>query len=250
MDAQVIRRRADELLAGMTLTQKIGQITLLYYDGTNFEEMQEIIRTVQPGSLIVCGSALAGNEEQMPICRERLDALQNTAVEENGIPILFGRDVIHGHRVVLPVPLTMSAAFDPALVQEGYDAIRQEAVYEGIKWTFAPMVDLSRDPRWGRTIEGPAKIRMWASKWLPPSSGDFRQMIYPMNRPWLPAPSTLWATVPPRAVGIITIRRSGTICCKTHIYPLSAALCGRESPPLWRGLTMSTAFPSPAIGGW
>lgn len=157
MDAQVIRRRADELLAGMTLTQKIGQITQLYYDGTNFEEMQEIIRTVQPGSLIVCGSALAGNEEQMPICRERLDALQNTAVEENGIPILFGRDVIHGHRVVLPVPLTMSAAFDPALVQEGYDAIRQEAVYEGIKWTFAPMVDLSRDPRWGRTIEGPGE---------------------------------------------------------------------------------------------
>lgn len=157
MDTQTIRRRADELLAGMTLAQKIGQITQLYYDGTNFEEMQEILRTVQPGSLIVCGSALAGNEEQMPICRERLDALQNTAVAETGIPLLFGRDIIHGHRVVLPVPLTMSAAFDPALIQESYDAIRQEAVYEGIKWTFAPMVDLGRDPRWGRIIEGPGE---------------------------------------------------------------------------------------------
>lgn len=157
MDAHSIRHRTDELLSGMTLAQKIGQITQLYYDGSNFEEMQKIIRTVQPGSLIVCGSALAGNEEQMPICRERLDALQNTAVKENGIPILFGRDIIHGHRVVLPVPLTMSAAFDPALVQEGYDAIRQEAVYEGIKWTFAPMADLGRDPRWGRIIEGPGE---------------------------------------------------------------------------------------------
>ena len=159
MEPQEIRRRAEELLSGMTLAEKIGQITQIYYDGTNFEEMQETIRTIQPGSLIVCGSALAGNEEQLPVCRERLDALQKTATEESssGIPLLFGRDIIHGHRVVLPIPLTMSAAFDPALVQEGYDAIRQEAVYEGVKWTFAPMLDLARDPRWGRIVEGPGE---------------------------------------------------------------------------------------------
>lgn len=250
MDAQAIRRRADELLTGMTLTQKIGQITQLYYDGTNFEEMQEIIRTVQPGSLIVCGSALAGNEEQMPVCRERLDALQNTAVEENGIPILFGRDIIHGHRVVLPVPLTMSAAFDPALVQEGYDAVRQEAVYKGIKWTFAPMADLSRDSRWGRIIEGPGENPYVGEQMTAAIVRGFQTEDLSDEQAMAVCPSILWATAPPRAAGTTTIRRSETICCKTPICPLSAALSGKASPRSWRGSMMSTAFPSPPTGGW
>ena len=78
------------------------------------------------------------------------------AVEGNrlGIPLLFGFDVIHGLRTILPVPIAMAASWDPETIERGQSVAAREARAVGIHWTFAPMVDIARDPRWGRIIEG------------------------------------------------------------------------------------------------
>ena len=81
--------------------------------------------------------------------------MQRIAVEESrlGIPLLIGRDVIHGFRTVLPIPLGLAATFDPELVRRGARMAALEAAASGVNWTFAPMIDVSRDPRWGRIAE-------------------------------------------------------------------------------------------------
>ena len=81
-----------------------------------------------------------------------VDEMQKTAVEESKskIPIIFGRDVIHGHKVVLPIPLAMSASFNFDLVKETYADMAEEALKDGVSWTFTPMLDMARDPRWGK----------------------------------------------------------------------------------------------------
>ena len=88
--------------------------------------------------------------------RKYVNELQKIAVEESrlGIPVLYGKDVIHGHNVVFPIPLAMAAGFDPDLVRDASPAISEEAANDGIRWSFSPMMDLSRDPRWGRCVEG------------------------------------------------------------------------------------------------
>src|SRR6185503_377996 len=82
--------------------------------------------------------------------------LQRIAVERSrlGIPLLFGVDVIHGWRTTFPIPLALAASWNPDLVQQTARVAAQEASAEGIRWTFSPMVDIARDPRWGRIIEG------------------------------------------------------------------------------------------------
>lgn len=151
-----MKAKAREILAKMSLAEKIGQITQVSYTGQPVEEMREVIHKIQPGSLILCGSALGGVDQQNAVSREAINTLQKIALEETGnkIPILFGRDVIHGHRVAFPVPLTMTASWDFDYVQESYDAIRAEAINDGVKWTFTPMLDMSREHRWGRIVEG------------------------------------------------------------------------------------------------
>lgn len=155
----LIEKRVEELLGRLSLKEKIGQVTQIYYVSKDHDQTAQMVRDIQPGSVILCDSAFAGNEYQKPLDREKLDELQRIALHEtdSGIPVLFGRDVIHGHRVVLPIPLTMASSFNPELVQECYDAVREEAVYDGVKWTFAPMLDMSHDPRWGRIIESPGE---------------------------------------------------------------------------------------------
>jgi beta-glucosidase len=87
---------------------------------------------------------------------EPLRELQRVAVEEgpHGIPLLFAMDVVHGYRTIFPVPLAMASSFDPALWQQASRVSAQEAAASGLHWTFAPMVDIARDPRWGRIVEG------------------------------------------------------------------------------------------------
>ena len=82
-----------------------------------------------------------------------MNELQKISMEKHGIPILIGRDVIHGHHIVLPIPLALAATFNPELIEEGYRAVAEEAKWNGINWTYAPMVDVTRDARWGRIIE-------------------------------------------------------------------------------------------------
>lgn len=146
--------RIRELLKKMTLDEKIGQLNQVKQNDS--EELKEDIKKGKIGSFILANSSTAGNDEQSKANKKLLDELQKIAVEESpsGIPIIFGRDVIHGHSIVMPVPLASAASFNPELITEGYRFVAKEAANDGIHWTFSPMMDISRDPRWGRCVEG------------------------------------------------------------------------------------------------
>ena len=153
-----IENQITELLNKMSLKEKIGQLNMVCSPRPNedLEPMMKRIRKGEIGALILANSATAGNDQQDSVDTALGNRLQKTAIEEgpHGIPILYGRDVIHGHKTVYPVPLAMAAAFNDDLVREAYRKTAVEASAEGIHWTFAPMIDLCRDPRWGRIIEG------------------------------------------------------------------------------------------------
>lgn len=137
---QQIDARVDALLARMTTDEKIGQVTqLLATDVT-----PEMIRKGEVGSILSDTDA-AG-----------MARLQKLAVEQSRlhIPILFGFDVIHGYRTLFPIPLAMAGSFDPAVERQAAEIAAEEASAGGQRWTFAPMVDIARDPRWGRMTEG------------------------------------------------------------------------------------------------
>lgn len=154
MTEQQIKQRAREILEKMTLEEKIGQVSQFPYRDMTVEEMQAFIREKKPGSLILCNSPLGGQVEQQEVNLDEINLLQKAAMESCGIPLVCGRDVIHGHHVAFPVPLTMTASWDFDLIRESYDAIREEAINDGVKWTFTPMLDMCREPRWGRIVEG------------------------------------------------------------------------------------------------
>lgn len=143
-----------KLIKGMTLKEKIQQLTQITYSNGEFEKIKERLKKECIGSLILTTSSNAGNTEQEQMHAQMLQELQQTAMEYHNIPLLFGRDVIHGHKISLPIPLAMGATFNPQLVKEGYACVAREAKNDGINWTFAPMLDVARDPRWGRIIEG------------------------------------------------------------------------------------------------
>lgn len=143
-----VEERVDSLLSRMTLEEKVLQLNQ-YTAGRNDNE-NNIGETVSKipagiGSLIYFGDD--------PVLR---NAIQRHAVEESrlGIPILFGFDVIHGFRTVCPIPLAQGASWNPALTERVCADAAREAYYTGIDWTFSPMVDVARDPRWGRVAEG------------------------------------------------------------------------------------------------
>ncbi len=138
-----IENRIDALLARMTLEEKLGQMSQDVFGQLN-EARKTEIRRGRWGSLYGGGTAA-----------ERAEA-QRIALKESRlrIPLVFGQDVIHGDRTVLPIPLAQAASWDPELVREGARLAAREASSEGIQWTFSPMIDIARDPRWGRISEG------------------------------------------------------------------------------------------------
>ncbi len=149
--------KIDELLAKMSLRDKIGQLNQPSTPREHeAEAFKESVRRGEVGSILMATSATAGNDPQGAIDVDFYNELQRIAVEESpsGIPIIFGRDVIHGHRTVFPIPLAMAASFNFDMIEESYRDVAKEAANEGVHWTFTPMLDLSRDPRWGRIIEG------------------------------------------------------------------------------------------------
>lgn len=156
-----IENQITELLNKMSLKEKIGQLNMVCSPRPNedLEPMIKRIRNGEIGALILANSATAGNDQQDSVDTALCNQLQRAAIEEgpHGIPILYGRDVIHGHKTVYPVPLAMAAAFNDDLVKQAYRNTAEEASAEGIHWTFAPMIDMCRDPRWGRIIEGPGE---------------------------------------------------------------------------------------------
>ena len=151
----------NALIARMTLREKIGQLNQITgpVREEQLEGIKEAIRKGEVGSLILASSSTAGNDPQGHVKIELYNELQKVAVEESrlGIPMIYGRDVIHGHRTVYPIPLASAASFNPELLEKCYRNIATEASADGIHWTFSPMLDMCHDPRWGRIIEGPGE---------------------------------------------------------------------------------------------
>jgi beta-glucosidase len=142
--AEPVEQRISDLLSRMTLPEKIGQMNQRNAsEGYAPDYLAEELRAGRIGSVLNVADAGI------------VDELQRIAVEESrlGIPLLVGRDVIHGFRTVMPIPLGQAASWNPELVRECASVAAREAATSGINWTFAPMIDVSRDPRWGRIAE-------------------------------------------------------------------------------------------------
>lgn len=140
--ADPVERKVDSLLALMTIEEKIGQMNQL--EGWMNADKEAQIRAGQVGAFLNVADPV------------ELNRLQRIAVEESrlGIPLLFGRDVIHGFKTILPIPIGQAATWNPELVEQGARMTAAEATQTGIRWTFSPMVDIARDARWGRLAEG------------------------------------------------------------------------------------------------
>lgn len=152
-------RLVDSLLALMTVEEKIGQMTLFTTDWeatgpTIREGYREDIRQGRCGALF--------NSHTAAFTRE----LQRLAVGESRlkIPLLFGYDVIHGYKTIFPIPLAEAASWDLEAIERSARVAATEAAAAGLHWTFAPMVDLTRDPRWGRVMEGAGEDTWWACR--------------------------------------------------------------------------------------
>src|SRR5213593_4611416 len=130
-----IDARIEQLLTRMTLEEKLGQLTQI---------VEEQLPNDVAGSMLNSGGAAKTN------------ALQRSALERSRlkIPLLFGYDVIHGYQTIFPIPLAIASSWDPQLAELSARVAGQEARAAGIRWTFAPMVDIARDARWGRIAEG------------------------------------------------------------------------------------------------
>ncbi|NNC77478.1 MAG: glycosyl hydrolase [Woeseiaceae bacterium] len=143
-----VDQRVERLLAKMTLEEKIGQMRQKNAGyGHPPDYLGDDLRAGKIGSILNLVNVETVNE------------LQRISVEESrlGIPLLVGRDVIHGFKTILPIPLGQAATWNPELVEEGARLAATEAASHGINWTFAPMVDVTRDPRWGRIAESPGE---------------------------------------------------------------------------------------------
>ena len=160
--------QAKNILSKLTLKEKIGQLNQVMLPETDeeIEKLKKRIKNGEIGSIILANSATAGNIRQSAVQIKLLNELQQIAVDgsKSGVPLIYGRDVIHGHKTVFPVPLAQAASFDPKLVEESYRMIAKEAAADGVHWTFAPMSDVCREPRWGRMIEGSGEDPLLSSK--------------------------------------------------------------------------------------
>ncbi len=139
-----IDARVDAVLQEMTLEEKAGQLNSV--DASSPDPGSRLADDIRAGRV----GAVLNQVELHEVC-----ALQHIALEETrlGIPLLFSRDVIHGFKTVFPLPLGQAASWNPDVVREGARIAAAEAAATGVRWTFAPMVDISRDARWGRIAE-------------------------------------------------------------------------------------------------
>jgi beta-glucosidase len=142
-----IRSRADALLRQMTVEEKVGQLNQesgIVIKGLADQKPDDDIREGRVGSILWLFEV------------KEINRLQHIAVDQSRlhIPLLAGFDVIHGYRTVFPVPLAMASSWDPAVEEQAQRVAAEDARAAGIQWTFAPMVDIARDARWGRIVEG------------------------------------------------------------------------------------------------
>jgi beta-glucosidase len=148
--SQPVAKRVNDLLKRMTLDEKIGQLWQPSLGADSDKQFAAQLRHGEIGSFL--GSFL-GEMSETPVMRNKL---QHIAVEQGrlGIPLIFANDVIHGFRTVFPIPLAQACAWEPELFERTDTIAAREVAAAGVDWTFAPMVDLARDPRWGRIAEG------------------------------------------------------------------------------------------------
>lgn len=158
----------DSLLARMTLEEKLGQLNLVSANGRASPQQIQLARDGKLGGLF----NVIGAENTTPV--------QRIAVTESRlkIPLLFGLDVIHGYRAIFPIPLGEAASFDPDAAEATARAAGQEAAAFGINWTYAPMVDIARDPRWGRIAEGSGEDPYLGSLMAAARVRGFQQNIF------------------------------------------------------------------------
>jgi beta-glucosidase len=147
---KALSQKAGELLARMTLEEKIGQMVLFTSSGRvtgPSGQAQDLEQRIREGQ---CGGVFNARTVA------RIRKLQTIAVEETRlhIPLIFGYDVIHGDNTIFPIPLAEAASWDLPGIEESARVAAVEATASGVNWTFAPMVDIARDPRWGRISEG------------------------------------------------------------------------------------------------
>lgn len=157
---QNIERKITELLSQMTVREKIGQLNQVSNPRERDADFEKLCASGDVGSFILAvkGTYNEASEDAIE-SRNTLNEFQRCAVEGSrmGIPIIFGRDVIHGFSTMFPNPIALAASFSPEHVRRAYRIIAKEASNCGIHWSFAPMVDRAIDPRWGRCVEGPGE---------------------------------------------------------------------------------------------
>jgi len=173
LSADSMEQKIDDLLQKMTLKEKIGQLN--QYTGSakftgpvqteNRKKLSKAIKNGHVGSLLNVTSA------------KETRAAQKLAVENSrlGIPLIFGYDVIHGYKTIFPVPLAQASSWDLAQVEKANKVAAEEASAAGVHWTFAPMIDVSREPRWGRIMEGPGEDPYLASQLAKAQINGFQQ---------------------------------------------------------------------------
>lgn len=134
-------RFVDSVVSRLSLREKIGQLNQV--TAGSIEDMEKLAGEGLMGSIL--------NDVEP----EHVNRFQKAAIESHsGIPVLISRDVIHGYKTIFPIPLGQAATFDTAIVRKGSEISAIEATADGIRWTFSPMIDIARDPRWGRIAEG------------------------------------------------------------------------------------------------
>jgi beta-glucosidase len=145
LSPQQINADVTRLISKMTVAEKFGQLEMAGPDGANGApgDLISEAQNGQIGSVLDLVGVAYINQVQQAALNSRLH-----------IPLIFGLDVIHGYKTIFPVPLAEASSWDPALVQNDESVSASEATADGIKWTFNPMVDIARDPRWGRVVEG------------------------------------------------------------------------------------------------
>ncbi len=184
LQAQEKIPQVEELLAKMTLEEKIGQLNLLTPGGgvaTGSVVSEDVEAKIKAGNV---GGVFGVSSP------ERVRQAQEIAVNSSrlGIPLLIGSDVIHGYKTTYPIPLGLSSSWDMGLIKEGAQMAAKEATADGINWNFSPMVDIARDPRWGRIAEGAGEDPYLGSEIA-------RAMVEGYQQDDLSKPHTMMATV-------------------------------------------------------
>lgn len=159
-DHDGIHDRIAGLLAAMTVEEKAGQLIQYFFftlpEGAAAEPALGLDPAAQPRAVEAALARGGAGSLLFVTDPAQINRLQRATIEgsRHGIPALFGFDVIHGLRTILPVPIAMAASWDPAAIEAGQAVAAREARAVGIHWAFAPMIDIARDPRWGRIVEG------------------------------------------------------------------------------------------------